>query len=221
MVSVVLKQSFSDILRGAMRMDKLQRKAMVARHKDSFQAYGYSSNALFWSSRGIQKARFKVLSEIGIKAGDSVLDVGCGFADLSSWLDGCRLPVVYTGIDISEDILDKGMLLNPELRLLCGELFDFDWQEKSFDWVVLSGTLNWNLHDEGAYARRLICRMFDLCRCGVAFNMLDARHCERNSLGNLLAYDPQEILKFCSDLSPDCQLRTDYLDNDFTIYITR
>ncbi len=202
-------------------MNAEQRTLMIERHRARYQAYGYASESLFWQSRGIQKARFKVLSEIGIRAGDSLLDVGCGFADLSSWLDGCGLPVVYTGIDLSQDILQQGMRLNPELNLCSGELFDFDWQAQSFDWVVLSGTLNWNLHDDGEYARRVIARMFELCRCGVAFNMLDVHGCDRKLLGDLRAYPPQDILKYCQRFSTHCQLRTDYLDNDFTVYMQR
>ena len=42
-----------------------------------------------------------VLAGIGIASGDSVLDVGCGFAELYSWLESHGLAVVYTGIDVS------------------------------------------------------------------------------------------------------------------------
>jgi len=202
-------------------MGAKQRKHMVARHRHSFDRHGYSSSTLFWSSRGLQKVRFKALSEIGVEAWDSLLDVGCGFGDLFGWLGGNDLPVDYTGIDISQDILNKGMELNPELRLLHGELFDFDWPVQSFDWVFLSGTLNWNLHDNGEHALRLIRRMFELCRCGVAFNMLDQRHVNTATLGDLQAYDAADIFAFCQQLTSDCQLRTDYLSNDFTIYMKR
>ena len=202
-------------------MDAIQRKHMIDRHRHSFEMYGYSPDALFWSSRGIQKTRFKVLADIGISAGDSVLDIGCGFGDFFSWLAGCNKPIEYTGMDLSQDILTKAKQLNPELNLLSGELFDFDWQEKSFDWIVLSGTLNWNLHDNGVYARRLIQRMFELCYHGIAFNMLNSRVCNEKSMGNLLAYDPQEMLGFCQQITDKCQIRTDYLDNDFTIYMKR
>jgi len=202
-------------------MDVRQRKRLIERHRKSLSHYGYSTEALFWESRGVQKIRFKALAEIGIDARDSLLDVGCGFGDLFSWLNGHALPVEYTGIDISQDILAKGIEMNPELDLRQGELFDFDWQPQSLDWVFLSGTLNWNLNDDGEYARRVIKEMFRLSRRGVAFNMLDKRDIDAASLRDLFAYDRDEILNFCREITPDCQLRTDYHKNDFTIYMRR
>lgn len=202
-------------------MNAVTRKQMIQRHQLSLNQYGYSPETLFWESRGVQKIRFKTLAEIGVKTGDSLLDVGCGFADLYSWLNGHDLVVDYTGIDLSPDILAKGKELTPELELMHGELFDFDWQPHSFDWLFLSGTLNWDLNDDGEYARRVIKRMFRLCRKGVAFNMLDNRNFADMNLGGLFAYDPQDILVFCKQITPDCQCRDDYHDNDFTIYMRR
>jgi len=202
-------------------MDSRQRKQMIKRHQHSLSHFGYSTEALFWESRGVQKIRFKVLAEIGISAGDSLLDVGCGFADFNSWLAGNDLPVDYTGIDLSPDILAKGIDMNPGLELRLGEVFDFDWRPQTFDWVVLSGTLNWNLGDNGDYARRVIKRMFKLCRSGIAFNMLDARNFDAVTLRELVAYDPKDMLSFCKEIAPDCKLRSDYMANDFTIYMRR
>ena len=202
-------------------MDIRQRKRMIERHQQSLSHFGYSSEALFWESRKLQTIRFKVLAEIGIKADDSLLDVGCGFGDLNSWLSAHDLPVEYFGIDLSQDILNKGIELNQRLRLLQGEIFDFDWPAQSFDWVLLSGTLNWKLGDDGEYARRVIRRMFKLCRSGVAFNMLDNRELDSSTLCDLFAYDPGEMLAFCEDITPDCELRCDYHDNDFSIYMRR
>ncbi len=202
-------------------MDVRQRKRLIELHRTNFSHFSYSAEALFWESRGVQEIRFKVLAEIGIAAGDSLLDVGCGFGDLVRWLNEHELPVQYAGIDLSQDILAKGIEMNPELDLRQGELFDFDWQPQSFDWVFLSGTLNWNLSDDGAYARRVIKEMFRLCRKGVAFNMLDNRDSDAAKFRELFAYDSDEIFCFCRGVAPDCRLRTDYQENDFTIYMRR
>jgi len=202
-------------------LTKRQRRELVKRHRDSLRQYGYSTDTLFWSSRGVQKLRFRVLAEVGIQSGDSVLDIGCGFADLDSWLQSGGLDVRYTGIDLSREILTAAQHLNPQLDLHCGELVDFNWSEQSFDWVVLSGTLNWQLGDDGAYASRVIARMFALCRKGVAFNMLDARSLDNSRLGDLRSYNPIAVAEYCRTLSPSAVLRDDYLDQDFTVYLWR
>jgi ubiquinone/menaquinone biosynthesis C-methylase UbiE len=159
-----------------------------------------------------------VLAEIGIESGDSVLDVGCGFADFKSWIEGQGRDVSYTGVDLSPDLINAAREKHPDATLFCGELNDFNFASASFDWVVLSGALNEQLHDDGAYARRMISSMFDLCRKGVAFNLLDARHLMAHDLQSLY---PEEISKYCSNLTPHVKVIDDYLDNDFTIYMKR
>jgi len=202
-------------------MNGLERKRMIERHRKSLFDFGLAPETLFYKSRQEQDVRFEALAAIGIGTGDSLLDVGCGFCDLLSWLNGQGLAVDYTGIDLSPDILAKNFELNPDLKLQQGEVFDFDWPAQTFDWVCLSGTLNWNLADDGDYALRVIKRMFKLCRFGVAFNLLDIREMDMSKLGVLTAYDPEKILKYCMDITPHCHLRNDYVDHDFTIYMKR
>jgi len=203
-------------------MKPKQRQQLVAMHRASFNTFGYKPDTLFWRSRGIQKARFRALAEVGIQQGDSLLDVGCGFADFASWLKGAGIPVEYTGIDLSPEILMQASRVNPGLDLRCGDLFDFSLEGQSFDWITLSGTLNWNLHDDEKYAYRLIARMFELCSKGVAFNMLDAGSFDDAAvLGDMKGYRPDSVLEYCRTITPDCQYRSDYLPDDFTIYMMR
>jgi len=199
-------------------MKKEQRKRIVDRHRDSLTRFGYSSHALYWSSREIQELRFKVLAEIGIESGDSVFDVGCGFADFKLWFEKQSGALDFTGIDLSPDLVSEASKRHPDAELIVGDLFDMAFAEKSFDWVILSGALNELLHDDGDYARRSITRMFELCRKGVAFNLLNARHFRPHDLQTHL---PEEMLAFCHELTSDCMLREEYLKNDFTIYMRR
>jgi len=199
-------------------MKEKQRKRIVDRHRDSLKRHGYHPNALYWSSREIQEIRFSVLAEIGIVAGDSVLDVGCGFGDFKGWFERRGEKLDYTGIDLSPDLLAQGEKRHPDGLFIEGDLFDMDFAEKSFDWVILSGALNEQLHDDGAYARRIIERMYVLCRKGVAFNLLDARHLNAH---DLQSHQPQEVLNWCLMICQDCKLSDEYLKNDFTIWMRR
>jgi len=202
-------------------LDEEARRRLIDWHRQSLSKHGYSPHTLYWESRGVQKIRFKALAEIGIESGDSVLDVGCGFGDLKGFLRGQGMTVEYTGIDLSPEITSRAAELHPDASIHAGDLFDFDWPSQSFDWLLLSGTLNWQLHDDGDYARQVIARMFELCRKGVAFNMLNVRHPEMKSLTDLVAFDPDMMLAYCHRITPDCRCRTDYLASDFTIYLYR
>ncbi len=199
-------------------MKKDQFYQVEDRIRDSLTRYGYHPNALYWSSREIQEIRFSILAEIGVESGDSVLDVGCGFGDFKGWFEKQRGTLNYSGIDLSPDLLTEAGKRHPDAQFLEGDLFDMDFADQSFDWVVLSGALNEPLHDEGSYAHRMIARMFELCRKGVAFNLLDARHLRAP---DLQSHQPEEVLSYCRSLCPDCTLRDGYLKNDFTIYMRR
>lgn len=200
-------------------MDEQQRKRIVDRHRDSLLRYGVGPAALYWSSREIQEIRFSVLSAIGLQSGDTVLDVGCGFGDLASYLKEKGIELAYTGIDLSPDLIAAGRKKDPELKLVEGDIFDFDPLPQSYDFVLLSGALNENLNDDGVYARRVIRRMYQACRRGVALNLLNANHEWTASRWNLQSFKPAEMLAYCRELSAHCELRDDYLDNDFTLYV--
>jgi SAM-dependent methyltransferase len=195
-----------------------QRKRIVDRHRDSLTRHGYHPNALYWSSREIQEIRFNMLAGIGIEAGDSVLDVGCGFGDFKRWFEQSGRELEYTGIDLSPDLLREAKKRHPDVQFIEGDLFDMTFAEKSFDWVILSGALNENFQDDGVYAYRMIARMFDLCCKGVAFNLLDARFLQAH---DLQSHQPETVLRYCRTITPDCEMHDDYLRNDFTIYMRK
>jgi trans-aconitate methyltransferase len=198
-------------------MDARQRQRIIDKHSDSFTRYGYHPNALYWSGRDIQELRFKILADIGIQAHDTVLDVGCGFGDFYAWSAENQCPLEYTGIDLSPDLLAHAKKQHPQATFFTGDLFDLETTHQ-FDWVVLSGALNEQLHDDSAYAYRVIRRMYQLCRKGVAFNMLDARHIKAHDLHS---QQPETMLKFCQTLSKHVSLYDTYLENDFTIYMQK
>lgn len=200
-------------------MDKLHRKRIIDSQRDAFTRHGYHPNALYWSNTAIQTLRFDYLIKIGIKTGDSVLDVGCGFGDLADYLRKQEKYVDYTGIDLSPELLKAGHERYPDISLLEGDLFDVDPRPASYDYVVLSGALNRDIEDNGKYAYKTITRMFETCRKGLAFNLLDARHEWTKSRWDLQSFYPEQMLKFVKKCSPNVQLYDNYLDNDFTILI--
>lgn len=51
--------------------------------------------------------------------------------------------------------------------------------------------------------------------------MLDSLGLDASLVGQLVAFEPDEIMEFCKSITPDCQLRSDYLADDFTIYMRR
>jgi len=198
-------------------VNKQQRKRIVDRHSDSLLRFGQHPHALYWSNSDIQELRFKVLAEIGVESGDSVLDVGCGFADLKTWFT-CKkdIEVEYAGIDISPDLIGVAKSTHPNADLWAGELFDKHFMDTEYTWVLLSGALNEPYNDKGIYSKKVIAEMWRIASKGVAFNLLNRDVIQAS---DLQSFYPQEMLIYCQTLDPLCKLRTDYLNNDFTIYM--
>lgn len=198
-----------------------KRKRIIDRHRDALQRFGYSPNALYWSNREIQELRFQILLEIGIPSGSSVLDVGCGFGDLYGFMQRQGIESDYTGIDLSTELIEKGRELYPDASFFSGDLFDLNPAPQSFDYILLSGALNEPMNDAGEYAKRVIETMYQTCRKGLAFNLLNADDEQIARCWDLQSFKPEEMLGFCQQLSSDCQLRDDYLNNDFTMLINK
>jgi len=199
-------------------MHAKQRQRIIDKHRDSLTRYGYHPHALYWSSREVQEIRFQILLEAGIHSGAHILDVGCGFGDFRTWANQQGIALHYTGIDLSPDILREAQMRHPDATFYTGDIFDMPESTPSFDWVILSGALNEELHDASAYAKRVIRRMYQLARQGVAFNLLDARRVQAHDLHSQY---PDTMLEYCQSICPHCVCRDDYLDNDFSMYMYR
>ncbi len=118
------------------------------------------------------------------------------------------IAVNYTGIDLSPELLEEGRQRYPHIELVEGDLFEFDPPPKSYDWVTLSGTLNRDHGDGGEYARSIIRRMYEICRKGIAFNLLDARHEWTRGRWDLQSFHPDQIAELVSELSPSHDIRS-------------
>ena len=204
-----------------------QRQRIILSQRDALRRNGFHPNALFWSNQEVQELRFQVLANIGIQSEESLLDIGCGFGEFASFLHKKNQIVDYTGIDISADLLEEGRVHYPELKLIEADLLDFNPKFKSYDYVMLSGALNRKfMGNSGAesatdYSFEIISRMFKVCKKGIAFNLLDARHEWTAGRWDLQSFHPNEIIELISQFTNNFKIIDDYLDNDFTIYAWR
>ena len=220
------------------KLTAIQRLRIQTRHRVSIENHGYQPQALFWSTQEIQEIRFQKLIELlpqsysksdllGGNQAWSLLDVGCGFADLQRYMSKQNLFPDYTGIDVSPDMVRGAKGMAPELNVFEGELSDFDYVTEQFDYVMLSGALNEVVETEieglanqqGSYARSVIAQMYRICRCGVAFNLLDRRFAWHETRTDLQSFYPQEIIEYCQGFATQVTLVEGYLENDFTVYL--
>ncbi|MGD1875915.1 MAG: methyltransferase domain-containing protein [Kiloniellaceae bacterium] len=187
----------------------------------SLRRHGQDYRALNWGSREGQENRFRVLCEIGLDAGDSLLDVGCGLGDLHDYLNRRGIAAAYSGIDITPDMVAAAAQRFPAATFHCASLLGgFEAPADGFDYVFASGIFYLREEHPFDHLKASVARMFHHCRKGVAFNCLSGWG-EANPGGGEYREDPLRCLAFCRTLTPWVVLRHDYHPGDFTLYLRK
>lgn len=130
---------------------KNNREKSVANYKVLFSQYGVDEKSLGWT-KNKQSLRFaQMLSPFDLD-GSSVLDIGCGFGDLLSYIKSGYpdSSVDYTGIDIVPDFIDVAKQKNADGNFINADLFSFE-PDKKYKYVVACGCLTYldpNKEDE-------------------------------------------------------------------------
>ncbi|MBE7174614.1 MAG: class I SAM-dependent methyltransferase [Williamsia sp.] len=186
-------------------------------HNALIEKHGSGSvGALGWLQRKGQQARFEKLSEISDMNGCSVLDAGCGHADLYPFLQKKYPLLTYYGCEQLPQLLNvaaqryKGA---NNIRLYLGDFLQASLPAS--DYIIVSGSLNYR-HREEDYIYEAIRTLFAHCQIGLGFNLLSGGT-EPGTL--LVAYHPHQILRFCQTLTPNVQLHQGYWKDDFTIFM--
>ena len=91
-----------------------------------WEQYGYDTRALGIGSRESQEIRFAILTQIADLRGASILDVGCGFGDLQSYLEGKGIAVRYSGLDLQPAFIEEARRRHPAGEFHCTDIERFE-----------------------------------------------------------------------------------------------
>ena len=188
-------------------------------HKHLAETYGSgSTGALGWLHAEGQQARFQMLSRIGDMNGCSVLDAGCGHADLISFLKEKYPTLIYYGYEQIPELLNIAAYRHKGEKNITLYLENFLQHALPLtDYILASGSLNYR-HEENGFIYKAITTLYAQCRLGVGFNLLSGG-VDADTL--LVAYDVQEIIRFCGTLSNRVELQEGYWQDDFTVFMYR
>lgn len=143
------------------------REKSISKLKELFNTYGVDERSLGWT-KNKQNLRFaQIASRFDINSA-SVLDVGCGFADLLTFLkdnfDANEFK--YTGIDIMSDFIEVASKKHPEAEFYTSDLFNFS-SDRKYKYVVACGCLTYlnpnNEDDAYELIEAFISKMLNLC----------------------------------------------------------
>ena len=169
-------------------------------------------------NKGGQEARFRAKFEIGIEDGDSILDVGCGFADMYAYLVHYNFACNYTGIDLCEAFLQVCREKYPRIDVRHLNLLDYTGDEK-WDWCFLVGTFNIRFSDGSnwSFVQQMLRKMFAHCNKGMAADFLSNYVDFKKEMS--YHQDVRQVFDFAKTLSKRVALRHDYMPYEFTLYV--
>ncbi len=180
-------------------------------YNNTIEKYGDSAEGVHWNSTHSQEQRFKALRALlPTDLSDlTLVDVGCGFGHLYSYLVGNGLSIGrYLGLDIVPKMVtmarERTQCEILQLDVLVAESLP------AADYYVCSGAMN-TMTQEETY--RFIERCYGACSCGFVFNLL--RGADQSQIFNYC--QPYAILEWCETLGAQTTFKDDYLYGDFTI----
>lgn len=159
-------------------MDRKDKRQLVKRYEDRFEKHGYSAASLGWGNSGSQALRFSILAAEALKnPSSSVLDLGCGFADLYAFLRAGGWRGRYAGVDLVPSFIETARRRHPGLELVCGDWAELGPELGGFDYVIASGMLNVMPSQGEAMENLRFCleAMFGLCRQALCLDFLSDR----------------------------------------------
>ena len=178
--------------------------------------FGHHPRACDYGRAESQLAKFRVLEEIIEPGDDSLLDVGCGFADFADHLEARQIEISYHGIDLSAEMIKQARGRRPDLTLDQQNLLELQG-ENEFDVVTANGIFYLLGQDAQRLVPLMMQTMFRLARRAVAVNSLSNWATDQEP--NEFYADPLETLLLCRKLTSRVTLRHDYHPRDFTIYL--
>jgi 2-polyprenyl-3-methyl-5-hydroxy-6-metoxy-1,4-benzoquinol methylase len=212
-------------------MDRIT-AALKAHYSETFAEHGATARGVDWGGDADLTLRYNkmlaVLNSTSVDVGRSrervsLLDVGCGFGGLYEHARHQDIELNYTGIDVVPEMIDHATTAFPEGHFACRDVFDRALDEK-YDYVICNGILTQKLtasiREMDFYAQNMIKRLFELCRHGVAFNIMTNK--VNFMVDNLYYRSPVELLAFCfAEITDRIRIDHSYRLYDYTVYLYR
>ncbi len=204
--------------------DKLLDEVAVY-YSDKLAQFGEDPRGVDWNGEQSQLLRFEQLARvIQCDSAYSVNDLGCGYAALYDFLAQRSPDFEYTGIDVSEDMIEAALA---RYRGVENANFLVSGKPATMaDYGIASGIFNVRQHrsdeDWQAYIEATLNALDQTSRIGFSFNCL-TRYSDAEKMQDYLYYaDPCALFDHCKRrYSANVALLHDYGLYEFTILVRK
>jgi SAM-dependent methyltransferase len=189
----------------------------VNRYSNRFLNYGPDVRSLGWGSIDQQRSRFSSLLRLNCLENNSILDIGCGFADLYKFIVDSGLKVTdYQGWDINPEFIRVAQENNPfiaESLTVKDILFELP-QSPVADIGVMLGLLNYkysSFEENMAFSRRMISNAFECVSKALCVDFISSFVDPGYPMEDFIFYhNPADILSIGLSLTSNVVLIHDY-----------
>lgn len=200
-------------------MDEKSKIEMNEFYSTRLKKYGVRPEALNFKTAEQQNKRFALLTDIEpISSKSSVLDVGCGLADLCAFLRKHGWKGKYAGIDINPDIINAVRKRFPEDDFFCLDILTDKFDEQ-YDYIFCAAAIQHRpkYSDTKGYLEEMVKKMFTLTKKGLVFDVFSNRVDYMDE--DKLYVDPIYLLSFCYTLTNRVVLRNDFRPYEIMVYL--
>ena len=163
-------------------LDHLSRhySKLARHHGDAPKAVQYSDEESHWH-------RFRILTEIGVQPKSTVIDFGCGSAELLRYMQtNLEFCGDYFGIDISPEQINLAQRKYPKQEFVCADIFSKKLQWNA-DFILINGVFNNKVpnSDSFQYMCDILQTLMPHANKGIAFNAMSSFYglfCRRSCL---------------------------------------
>jgi len=163
------------------------KEIVIRTYNDSLKEHGAgSSRAVTWGSNESQWSRFEALCRIdpvfqpnGPKDDVTLLDLGCGLADLYCYFRGSQEDmshIEYEGWDINEKLIETAKGRWPNADVYVRDILNnpIHMYDGIFDYTFASGTLGIRTPHWFDWTMDILKEMFRISKKGIAFNFISS-----------------------------------------------
>jgi len=164
-----------------------------------FQKYGVNDRrSLFWT-KDKQEMRFNLLLGNEFKFSNlTILDYGCGFSDLNTFLVRNFYSLYYSGCDINPNFIEVAQKNYPEHNIYC--INSIDDLQQNYDIIAVSGTFNLLVMDDSqqmkVYVFEQIKKLFSHTNILLSVNFLSHLTSEGYRYDGHFYLDPTDLYNF-------------------------
>jgi len=203
-----------------MKQYSRDKERIIGTYNQRISKYGATVRGLASGTKERQFLRFRMLLDVGILEGKSILDLGCGFGGLLDYLNELGLNVEYEGWDINPTIIESARQQHPDNKFVCKDILnDPDWDAKQFDFVISSSSFNNKLIDWDNYEfiQAILKRSYSIAREAVAIN-LQTDYVDFKREG-VFYYSPERLFRLSKAITKRVALKHDYPLYDFAVFL--